>query len=260
MEFSPLHRFVEKMGFVCNLINYIWYFAGALDGKHITIRAPKNSGSLYYNYLKTFSIVLLAVCDYKYKILIADIGGYGSVSDGGTLKDSVFGKDLDANNMDIPDRAPIIGCNKRVAFPYVFVADSAFPLSEHIIRPYPGTLLSDVKENFNKRLSRARRLIENTFGVLAARWRILYHTINLDVELVELIVKTCVCLHNFLCECSPLYCPPSFVDTHDEHNGQWRNEIPHLLNSVKPNKRNTKHSLSLLRDELARYLNEEGQI
>lgn len=67
------------------------------------------------------------------------------------------------------------------------------------MRPYPRrNLVDNAQRIFNYRLSRARRVVENAFGILVARWRILHKPIGMKVENVEAIIQAVTCLHNFI--------------------------------------------------------------
>ena len=50
---------------------------GAIDGKHVRIKAPINSRFLYYSYKGFFSIVLIVICYARYVFSFVDIGDYG---------------------------------------------------------------------------------------------------------------------------------------------------------------------------------------
>ncbi|XP_060845266.1 uncharacterized protein LOC132924841 [Rhopalosiphum padi] len=145
---------------------------GSLDGKHIRIKCPKNSGSMFFNYKQFFSIVLMAVADANYKFIMIDVGAYGKDSDGGILSNSNILKRLENKTLKLPYPKKLP--NSNVTGPYTFIADEAFPLRTYIMRPYPRRLLNDEnKSYFNYRLSRARMTIECAFGIASAKFRIL---------------------------------------------------------------------------------------
>lgn len=73
--------------------------------------------------------------------------------------------------------------------PCTFVGDEAFPLRCYMMRPYPGRGLTTTRRIFNYRLSRARRIIENAFGVMSKRFRIFRRPIVAQPPHVEQIVK-----------------------------------------------------------------------
>ncbi len=181
---------------------------GAIDGKHVNIVAPKNSGSWYYSYKHTFSMILMAVVDANYKFISIDVGSYGRHSDSTIFAISDIGKALaPPNTLNLPVDEVIEGAEALGPMPYVMVGDEAFPLQRHIMRPYPGRGITRDREIHNLRLSRARRVVENAFGILAARWRV-YHTkiAVLPDTLDKIVLATCV-LHNMLQnETTPAMC------------------------------------------------------
>lgn len=236
----------------------IWNFpncVGAIDGKHIEITCPPNMGSQYFNYKGKHSIVLLATCDANYTFTFVDVGAYGSQSDGGVFGNSFIGRALSRDGFNLPQ--PKLLENSNVSFPHFFVGDAAFPLKRYMMKPYPGRDISEKQEYFNMRLSRARRTIENAFGILTARWRILRVTMNLAPDSAEKIVKACTVLHNFVKLNDGSYCPPDFADRMVENSvveGLWRTQVRPLPSISNLGSHNAPKSAFHLRDALCEYV------
>ncbi|XP_018365780.1 PREDICTED: uncharacterized protein LOC108762994 [Trachymyrmex cornetzi] len=197
-------------------------------------KAPAKSGSTFYNYKGSHSIHLMAVASASYRFLLVDIGAKGRHSDRGVFKNSLMGQMFADNELDVPSPSPII--ENGDPMPYVLVADEAFQLTHYTMRPFPGKTISYDQRIFNYRLSRARRIIENTFGIMVARWRIFEGPINTLLKTAEKIVKACIVLHNFLMD-KPQYCRPGFADSIQLDGtvslGEWRQEIRNGLQSIR---------------------------
>ncbi|KAL5516896.1 hypothetical protein EMCRGX_G002335 [Ephydatia muelleri] len=139
--------------------------------------------------------------------IIVEIGDAGRQSDAGVLSNSEFGQALENDTLTIPNPTPLAGVPES-DYPFVIVEHEAV---------------------FNYRLSRARRIIENAFGILAARWRIFRRPIIAEPERVEVFAKAAIALHNYLRTTeSSQYIPPGFVDGEDGAGniveGSWREE------------------------------------
>ncbi|XP_034068922.1 protein ANTAGONIST OF LIKE HETEROCHROMATIN PROTEIN 1-like [Gymnodraco acuticeps] len=237
-----------------------WNFpncVGAIDGKHVVIQAPANSGSLYFNYKSTHSLVLLAVVDAQYLFRVVDVGGFGRSSDGGSLRNSAFGEGLRDGSLQLPPDTVIPGAERLGLLPHVFVGDEAFPLLDNLLRPFPGRQLTRERRLFNYRLSRARLVVECAFGILSSQWRMFRRVITTSPEVTELCVKATCVLHNFLrrktigrSSRTPVI--PVVAESSDE--------APTLRDAPMMGSNNATRRSIQLRETFCSYLNEEGVV
>ena len=112
-----------------------------------------------------------------------------------------FGQAFINGQLNIPDPKPLPNYPKGGVLLYCIVADEAFPLRMDLMRPFPraGRMqMPDDERIFNYRLSRACRVVENAFRILAQRWRVFQRRLCLKASNVDKVIKACVVLHNYL--------------------------------------------------------------
>ena len=137
------------------------------------------------------------MCDADYCFTLFDFGSYTSNNDCGVLANSLLGKGLESNKIQLPPDEPL-DCCAFSPLPYYLLGDDIFPLKIWLIKPYLGKTLTEEQKIYNYRLSRWRRVIENTFGILSARWRIFHRPIRATVEHMGRYVLAALALHNYL--------------------------------------------------------------
>ena len=214
-----------------------WQFhncLGALDGKHVAIQCPKKTGSLYYNYKGFFSLVLMALVDADYNFVYVDIGTPGASSDGGVFNKCSLRKKIDAASMGFPGKKSLPGDPEPL--PHFIVADDAFPLRDWLMKPFPTRQMTKEERIFNYRLSRARRVVENAFGILSHRFRVLMKPMLLRPDNAVVVTMACCVLHNLIRKTRP-QCIYSLADredptTHRVIPGEWRQQ-PRTLTALE---------------------------
>jgi hypothetical protein len=70
--------------------------------------------------------------------------------------------------------------------PYVMVGDEAFPLKPYLLKPYNANKIrgDESKKIFNYRVSRARRISENAFGILHQKFERINESCNQILRIV----------------------------------------------------------------------------
>lgn len=230
------------------------FCCGAIDGKHVLIEAPPHSGSEYFNYKGSFSVVLMAVVDHNYCFTYFKVGTKGSNSDGGVFQQCDISQALEGGLL--PDG-------------YFLAGDDAFLLKPYLLKPYNRYRLPLTVEEkiFNYRLSRARRIVENGFGILVSRFRVFDGKVKIKVSSVNKLVSAAIAIHNWLRKTSPAhYFNAQLVDSENQHTGeiipgQWRQEIRELRNLQVESERRTSEVAKQLRHRLKEYfISNEGAV
>ena len=113
-----------------------------------------------------------------------------------------------------------------------------------------------MRKIFNYRLSRVRRIVENTFGILVDHWRIFQKLIEL-----RKLVLAAIALHNYIRQTgNASYSPSGFIDCENGDgeiiSGQWGNNVDGNTFQNIPKIRSSKYTNNAIktREELAHDL------
>ena len=145
-------------------------------------------------------------------------------------------------------------------------------MKTYLLKPFPGTCLPEDRRTFNYRLSRARRTIENTFGIMASKFRIFRRPIIAKAEVVTLITQAACVLHNYFKisesrnpPSTRHYCPPGYADHENLQGivtpGDWRNSQSTALTPLATSSGNRySDSAGSLRLTLSKYFLSDGEL
>ncbi|XP_065189551.1 uncharacterized protein LOC135820166 [Sycon ciliatum] len=170
------------------------YCGGAIDGTFMEIEKPVAHGDVYWCYKKYPAIMILGTVDARGIFINVNCGRPGSVGDAATFAASALRQKIVDKVWLVSDPLPIGGMAIQ---PYL-VADSAFALNTFTMKCF-STPVAPQQQSFNYRLIRTRRVVEQAFGRLKGRFRILVHSSIRNPRFAADVAVVACSLHN-LCE------------------------------------------------------------
>ena len=130
---------------------------------------------------------------------------------------------IESGKIGFPAADPLPNDNRDTH--YFIIGDDAFPLRTWMMKPFSRRNMDHDERIFNYRLSRARRIAENAFGILPNRFAILLMTMYQCTETVEEIMLACCTLHNVMRMRYP-HAQNAVLDQEDDNHqlipGAWR--------------------------------------
>ena len=155
---------------------------------------------------------LIAICNVHYNFTAIDVGQHGSNNVSGVLLVSKMGK----KNWK---RSLSCSCSRKDA--WLYKANAIFfcwwrNLSVKALEHAGKQMADGARKFFNYRLSRACKIIENTFGILVSKCKIFQKLIEGTPERIEKIIPATVALYNYLNQTDHAhYSPTGFIDSED---------------------------------------------
>ena len=140
----------------------------ALDAKYIAINKPKKSDSEYF--------------DADYKFLWVNMRASGSSSDAQIFNRSKLKRRIENGTLGLPPPEPL--GPGRPNLHYFLLGDDDFARMPWLVKPYSRQLTREERVA-NYRISRGRRVVENSFGTLVKRFRVLLTTMEQRPKVVR---------------------------------------------------------------------------
>lgn len=258
-EYLPSPRTPEAWKEVADGFSRRWNYhncLGALDGKHVPIRRPPHAGSKFFNYKKFHSIILLALADSGLRFIYVDVGAEGGAGDAGTWNRCTLQQAIKSGALSQPDDTCLP--HDDTPLPYHIVGDDAFSLQPWLMKPYSNRSQIPQQRLFSYRLSRARRVVENAFGVMQRKFKVFGVTQGILPATVRDVVTTCCILHNMVV--TPAIQPAEIDHEDEDHNivpGSWREGETLMADLAPARGNNPKNRAKAVRNYLANYYTSE---
>ncbi|CAB1098416.1 unnamed protein product [Ectocarpus sp. CCAP 1310/34] len=164
---------------------FSWVVA-AVDGLFVKAKAPcaketKNVIAYYSGSKSAYGINVQAMCTADYRFCAMSVTSPGSTNDWVAWNRSSLAKAV--------ARLPA-GCH--------IVGDAAYPIGQKLLTPYPERQLAAGKDSLNFHLGQLRVKIEQSFGILASTWGILWRHPRMQLGGRADLITALFHLHNFL--------------------------------------------------------------